>query len=144
MFKRMIIIILMFVFSAAPHNTQAADIAEDSMKDLGVVLALGGAGAVLGLSTLSFIKVPSKSLRNILVGGAIGIILGVGVVAYSQASKSKGMYETSLIKLPSEKYLARNKRFSTSFRSQWHNVSHQKWMAKDSSKAGIYSLQIPF
>lgn len=61
---------------------------EDSIQDLSIVLASGLAGGILGLSTLSFVDQPSKHLKNITMGTAIGVILGVGVVVFSQASKN--------------------------------------------------------
>jgi len=71
---------------------QQNTVMDESMRDVYIVTAAGATGAILGLSTLSFVETPSDHLKNIVVGGAIGIILGVGVVAYLQANKSKEMY----------------------------------------------------
>lgn len=68
------------------------DLVEESVRDLMTVVAFGAGGAVLGLSTLSFVKRPSKHLKNIIIGGALGIIVGVGVVAYNQANQGKDFY----------------------------------------------------
>ncbi len=92
------IISLLLAFTLVTSNALAQDggessFAQDSLKDITTVAALGGFGAVLGLSTLSFVDEPSEHLRNIVVGAAIGIILGVGVVAFNQAAKSKDFYE---------------------------------------------------
>lgn len=62
----------------------------DSLMDLSIVGACGIGGAVLGLSTLSFVEEPSDHLKNIAVGGAVGIVLGVGIVLFNQATKSHG------------------------------------------------------
>ena len=67
----------------------------DSLRDLYTVAGVGAAGSVLGLSTLSFVDEPGENLKNVVTGGAIGIILGVGVVAWKHASRSKDVYETS-------------------------------------------------
>ncbi len=71
--------------------------------------ALGG--AILGLSTLSFVEEPSEHLKNVMVGGAVGIIVGVGLVAYMQANKSETIYkQTSRDALE----------FETNQRVAWH------------------------
>lgn len=61
---------------------------DDSLKDISIVLGAGTAGAILGLSTLSFVNSPSEHTKNIAVGGAIGIVVGVGIVIFSQATRS--------------------------------------------------------
>lgn len=71
-----------------------SDILDDSVKDISVVLAAGAAGAVLGLSTLSFVEHPSDHMKNIAVGGAIGIVIGVGYVIFSQATRSTSAIAT--------------------------------------------------
>jgi hypothetical protein len=58
------------------------------LTDMYVVLGAGAAGAVLGLSTLSFVDEPTKSFRNVSMGAAIGIIMGVGIVVYNQATRA--------------------------------------------------------
>jgi len=61
---------------------------DDSIKDISIVLGSGAAGAILGLSTLSFVDEPSKHMKNIAIGGAVGIVIGVGIVIFSQATKT--------------------------------------------------------
>jgi hypothetical protein len=63
-------------------------VVDDSIRDMSIVFGAGAAGAVLGLSTLSFVDEPSKHMKNIAVGGAIGIVIGVGAVIFYQASKT--------------------------------------------------------
>ena len=46
-----------------------------------------GAGAVLGLSTVSFYSDPSNHFGNIWVGAGLGLIVGVGVAAYLAAAQ---------------------------------------------------------
>ena len=72
----------------------------DSLRDLYTVAGVGVAGSVLGLSTLSFVDKPGENLKNIVTGGAIGIILGVGIVAWKHASRSKDVYDSAGIKSP--------------------------------------------
>jgi hypothetical protein len=90
------------------------DVFGESMQDLSIVGGMGIAGAVIGLSTLSFVEVPMDNLKNILVGGAIGVILGVGIVAYKQATKTNDDLT----------YTRRD--FGTSERMAWHEQSFSK------------------
>jgi hypothetical protein len=78
------------IFAQAENSN---DILEESLGDITTVAAIGLGGAILGLSTLSFVEEPKDHLKNVLIGGAFGVILGVGLVAWQQASKSKGSYE---------------------------------------------------
>lgn len=91
------------------------DIIKSTQDDMLMVVAAGGAGAVLGLSTLSFYDTPSKNISNIWTGAAIGIIAGVIFVAYNSAQKG------------SEELVSQHSSegFSTTERSQWHAKSSQ-------------------
>lgn len=95
------------------------DIFASSMTDAITVAAIGGFGAVLGLSTLSFVDEPSEHLKNIVVGGAIGVIVGVGVVAFKQANVSKDLYQDGAFNSPSE-----NPDMTTAMRTAWHKRNH--------------------
>ena len=64
------------------------------------VAGVGLAGSVLGLSTLSFVDEPGENLKNIVTGGSIGIILGVGIVAWKHASRSKDFYDAASLDEP--------------------------------------------
>ena len=68
------------------------EILESTKGDILIVTGAGLGGAILGLSTLSFVEEPKKHTRNIIVGAAIGIMAGVGIVAYMQASKSTELF----------------------------------------------------
>ena len=105
------------------------EILGDTKTDIITVVALGGTGAILGLSTLSFVEEPSEHLRNILVGGAVGIIIGVGVVAWMQATKSQKSFATHPQELDP-------KEFSTVHRVAWHENTHRLVNAKlDTAKS---------
>ena len=67
----------------------AGSVLDDSINDLYIVLGSGAAGAVIGLSTLSFADKPQDKLKNISIGAAIGIVVGVGIALTGMASKSK-------------------------------------------------------
>ena len=106
--------------AAAPAAAEGAggdDVMRDTLEDVVIVVAAGLAGAILGLSTLSFVDEPKEHLNNVLVGGSIGIIGGVGLVAYRQASKSQKYYdELGAVVNP--------KKFTTAERNRWHNRSN--------------------
>lgn len=71
------------------------ELINNSMKDLTLVVGSGIAGAVIGLSTLAFVDEPSDHLKNIVVGGAVGVIVGVGIVAFTQATKTNDIYQNA-------------------------------------------------
>lgn len=60
-------------------------------KQLSIIIFSGLAGAVLGLSTLSFYGRPQEKLSNIAIGAAIGIIGGATFTTYKAATDP---YET--------------------------------------------------
>lgn len=99
---------------------------EDSFRDVSIVGATAVGGAVLGLSTLSFVEEPGDHLKNIVVGAAIGIIIGVGLVAYMAATKNKDKFEDNAF------YIQPNKdtQFATTSRMQWHSAKHSAFNAK--------------
>lgn len=110
-----VLLVVSLIMMARPTFAQSSknDLVDSSIRDISTVMMTGAGGAVLGLSTLSFVDEPKDHLRNILVGGAIGIIVGVGVVAYNQANVRKDDFKTG--------YLERDKaQFSTAARHQWH------------------------
>lgn len=89
----------------------------DTKNDFLVVVGGGLAGAILGLSTLSFVEEPKEHTRNILVGASIGIIAGVGYVAFSQATRTQDMIYGEG---QGASYKANIKEFGTTARSSWH------------------------
>jgi len=122
--KSVIAFICLFFMTTQQVMGQAAgaqggdeDVLQESLLDITTVVAIGGAGAVLGLSTLSFVEEPKDHLKNILVGGAIGIIIGVGIVAYKQASASKEVFYEGAQVTPD---------FQTLDRTVWHSQEQKK------------------
>lgn len=96
---------------------QNEDILQESMRDIITVTAVGASGAILGLSTLSFVEEPKDHLKNIVVGGAIGIIIGVGIVAWQQATKSQDLYQNAQLDV--------SPKFNTNERLTWHNATQK-------------------
>lgn len=83
------------------------DIIKNTQNDIILVGAAGAGGAILGLSTLSFVDKPSKHISNIWTGAALGVIAGVIFVAYNSAQKG------------SEELIS-SRDFSSSERVAWH------------------------
>ena len=95
------------------------DIFSESMGDMFIVLGTAAGGAILGLSTLSFQDEPWDHTKNILIGLSIGTIVGVGVVAWQQATKSKTLYEET------QASIFKRQKFGTIARNSWHQKNHQ-------------------
>ena len=122
-FKLAIIFSVISAISAnnvfAQSGGELDELVSGTKNDLLVVVGGGLAGAVLGLSTLSFVEEPKKHTRNIIVGASIGIIIGVAYVAMSQATRSQEMIygdggeQASLTE--------DRKGFSTYSRFDWHD-----------------------
>lgn len=91
------------------------DIIKKTQNDILIVGAAGAAGAILGLSTLSFVDKPSKHISNTWTGAALGIIAGVIVVAYNSAQKGSEELQSDEASLD----------FSSSERVAWHTENIQ-------------------
>lgn len=105
-------LILSLMIIARPEVCLAVDgkenasggILDDSLQDISIVLGAGAVGAVLGLSTLSFVEEPSEHLKNIAVGGAIGVVIGVGVVIFSQATRASVIDSQAQVPMNPDKF----------------------------------------
>jgi hypothetical protein len=139
MLKKTIILLLIMTFysnTALGQADKSSDIAATSIADISTVIAIGGAGAILGLSTLSFVEEPKDHFKNVLIGGAIGIILGVGVVAFKQASLSRNEYNSS--------QSSNQLNFETSERLVWHNYQQSIVSKNIGQKYGQIQYAISF
>ncbi len=65
------------------------DIIKNTQNDIILVAGAGAGGALLGLSTLSFVDKPSRHISNIWTGAALGVIAGVIWVAYNSAQRGQ-------------------------------------------------------
>ncbi len=72
----LLVLLLMF---AKVEKSQAAYGAMDALTTVGIS---AGAGAILGLSTIAFYQRPGEHMNNVVIGAAIGVIVGVGIAAY--------------------------------------------------------------
>lgn len=66
--------------------------ASRNKKSLQIIVFSGIAGAILGLSTLSFYGRPQDRLNNIAVGAAVGIITGTIYSTFKQATEPRDYY----------------------------------------------------
>jgi hypothetical protein len=115
----------------APNNIQAQEgggFLAGTLRDLLIITGAGVGGAVLGLSTLSFVDEPSKNMKNIVNGGSIGIMIGVGIVIFGHAGKSKLLYDSASILQDAHKtndFFEENKLFAeTSRKNSNHNLPY--------------------
>ncbi|MBC76431.1 MAG: hypothetical protein CME64_10490 [Halobacteriovoraceae bacterium] len=138
-FKIFLSLSLLFSVTGNALAQSAGDVDElvtESKNDLLVVVGGGLAGAILGLSTLSFVDEPKDHTKNILVGASLGIIAGVGYVAFSQANKSRDM----LYGEP-EASLEAESDFGSYARVKWHQENILKTNKTNLTPLGIgYTL----
>ncbi len=80
---------LLISVAFAQDNNEDDNLVKNTQNDILLVGVAGAAGAVLGLSTLSFVDKPSQHLSNVWTGAAIGIIAGVIFVAYNSAQRGQ-------------------------------------------------------
>ncbi len=113
------ILTVTLILSSATFNPALAqesedDIVKNTQQDIMLVGIAGGGGAILGLSTLSFMDKPSRHVRNIWTGAALGIIAGVIFVAYISATKNSEQLQSS-------------SHFNSSERVAWHTENVEKF-----------------
>lgn len=79
---------------AAPKGADKAgqSVSQGPRRHIANIVFAGLAGAVLGLSTLSFYGRPQDRLSNIAVGFAIGVIGGTIFTTYKAAAEPKDFY----------------------------------------------------
>jgi hypothetical protein len=113
--------------SADPNSE---DVLKKTQEDIMLVGATGVVGAVLGLSTLSFVETPSRHIYNIWTGAALGIIAGVIYVAYNSAQRGSEDLQSSMD-------------FNSSERLAWH---HEKTRISSfpRSQLGTQFFQLSF
>lgn len=103
---------LQFLVMAAPAMAAEDDFMKNTQNDLIIIAGAGGAGAILGLSTLSFVDKPSEHLSNIWTGAALGVIAGVIFVAYNSAQRGSEDLQSST-------------EFNSFERVAWHHQNNQ-------------------
>ncbi len=85
----------LFAFHPGAYaETPATETAQSGPRQqLATIIFAGLAGAVMGLSTLSFYGRPQDRLSNIAVGFAIGVISGAVYTTYKTATQPYGSEE---------------------------------------------------
>ncbi len=78
---------LMTAVAFAQEGNEDDDIVKNTQNDILLIAGAGAAGAILGLSTLSFVDKPSQHISNVWTGAALGVIAGVIFVAYNSAQR---------------------------------------------------------
>jgi hypothetical protein len=116
-----VLILVLSLNTYSEDKSPVDEIVDESKNDLMVVIGGGIAGAVLGLSTLSFYDEPKKHTKNIVMGASLGIIAGVIFVAYNQAFKTK----ESVYSFMQDIEELKPKSFNTTARNTWHNNNLQ-------------------
>lgn len=93
-----LVLVLSLQFVTTPAYSQAEDVPQPSgtRKQMATIVFSGLAGAVLGLSTLSFYGRPQDRLSNIAIGFAIGIITGAVLVTYGATTNPDEFYGREL------------------------------------------------
>jgi len=110
-------LILFSIPGFADDDTFMEKTINKTKRDFFTIGGLGLGGAALGLSTLAFVDDPKANLKNVAIGGAVGIILGVGIVAISHATEGNMYYESNKLD---------PKEFDTSERISWHKRQVEK------------------
>jgi hypothetical protein len=109
---------------------------ESTKNDFLIVVSAGLGGAILGLSTLSFVEEPKDHTDNIMTGAAIGIIVGVAVVAYMQAEKSSAMFY--------DEQANNSLEFDTKNRKLWHTESFAQNLSMDHNNINVMNWSTRF
>jgi len=91
----LILNLLFSSLSIAQDEEQADDLVKNTQQDILTVAAAGVGGAIIGLSTLSFVSRPSRHISNIWTGAALGVIAGVIFVGYNSAQKGSEDLQSS-------------------------------------------------
>lgn len=124
MLKKLLVFTLIlniFISNAFAQAASDTDLTQESMQDFYIVAGMGVGGAILGLSTISFKGDPNigDNMHRVQTGTAIGIIIGVFVVAANQAERSTKIFG------PGEgadqgAFNISPKDFDTTMRTSWH------------------------
>lgn len=87
------IVVLGFCASAAAQpNKNSNDMTAGPRKHMSTIVLGGVAGAILGLSTLSFYGRPQDKLSMVPMGAAVGIIIGTMYTTFKAATEPRDFY----------------------------------------------------
>lgn len=113
--KLVCIFMMMLSLNPLTHAQNQDNILNDELikktqEDFFVVVGAGIGGAVLGLSTLSFVEKPARHVYKVWMGASLGVIAGVLYVIYNRAQAGTADLRAS-------------RDFQTNERSLWHESS---------------------
>ncbi|MCB0415391.1 MAG: hypothetical protein KDD50_13730 [Bdellovibrionales bacterium] len=99
MFSKIVVVILVLQFSVSvfAQNPPTDSLVSKPRRQITTIIFAGLAGAILGLSTLSFYGRPQEKLSNIAVGFAIGVISGAVYTTYQTATRPYDYMEAHLL-----------------------------------------------
>lgn len=86
-------------FAQMPAGEEKAELS-GTRKQLATIVFAGLAGAILGLSTLSFYGRPQDHLENIAIGFAIGVIGGASYTTYKAATQPYDAFDMNTMRPP--------------------------------------------
>ena len=139
-----LIISILFVLTSSVGNKLCAQdkssVADDTRQDATIVIGTVLGGAILGLSTLSFVDKPKEHGKNITVGAAIGTIIGVAIVAWKQGTRSQGMYQEAAGE--ASNYVPH--KFDTLTRTAWHNTSFERNLNSASTEKPSFLISFSY
>lgn len=129
--KKMLALIIAFqvMTSDAFAQSDEDDIIKNTQNDIILVAGAGAAGAILGLSTLSFVDKPSRHISNIWTGAALGVIAGVIWVAYNSAQRGQEDLESAEASLE----------FNSGERLAWHRENSDLTLPEVQFGSNIWS-----
>ncbi|MEM7646804.1 MAG: hypothetical protein AAF203_07845 [Pseudomonadota bacterium] len=97
-----ILLVLLFLLPQTPvfaqdQNGQDPSVIEKygPRRQISTIVYMGLAGAVLGLSTLSFYGRPQDHLTNIPIGFGVGVVIGTIYMTYQAATNPDEFYRES-------------------------------------------------
>ena len=93
MFKKLLFLTL-FLFSqwSWAQDVATSDAGIGPKKQIATIVYMGLAGAVLGLSTLSFYGRPQDHQSNIAIGFGVGVVVGTIYMTYNAATNPSDFY----------------------------------------------------
>lgn len=96
LFLSVALIFLQITAQAQETNQQTNAVEQyGPRRQISTIVYMGLAGAVLGLSTLSFYGRPQDHLTNIPIGFGAGVIIGTIYMTYQAATKPDEFYRQS-------------------------------------------------
>lgn len=101
-----------------PNDSETISTSSGPRRQMATIIFSGLAGAILGLSTLSFYGRPQDKLSNIAIGFALGIIAGATFTTYKAATQPYD-YLDSQNRNAYDQYLTQNQKPPVALGYSW-------------------------